>query len=68
MCFLDLFAVEDVIEFGSCASGGFAGDAEFVLFRWVIDIDEEHEAVELGFREWVGAFLFDGVLGCQDEE
>ena len=34
----------------------------------VADLDHEHEAVELGFGQGIGAFLLDGVLRGQDEE
>ena len=34
----------------------------------VVDLDEEHEAVELGLGQRVGALLLDRVLGGEDEE
>jgi hypothetical protein len=64
----DLGSVEDVLEFGLRASGGAASDADFFIPRGIIHADHEHEPIELGFWQWVGAFLFDGVLGCEDEE
>ena len=36
--------------------------------RRVADADLEHEAVELGFGQRIGAFLLDRVLRGQDEE
>lgn len=34
----------------------------------ITDLDEEHEAIELRFRERIGAFLFDRVLGRHDQK
>ena len=34
----------------------------------IIDLDEEQEAIELGFGQRIGAFLLDGVLRGQHEE
>jgi hypothetical protein len=64
----DFLAVQQVVERVAGGAGGFAGDAFFFIGGRVIDLDEEHEAVELRFREWVGAFLFDRVLGGEDEK
>ncbi len=41
---------------------------EFFFGREVIEDGVEQEAVELRFGKGVGAFQFDGVLGCQYEE
>ena len=43
-------------------------DVDFFVEGGVVDPRVEHEAVELGFGKGVGAFLFDGVLGREDEE
>ena len=46
-------------------------DGEDLLFLFevrVIDLDVEHEAVELGFGQRIGAFLLDRVLRGEDEE
>ena len=43
-------------------------DLSFFAFDGIVDEDFEHEAVELGFGQGVGAFLFDGVLGGEDHE
>ena len=48
--------------------GGLEDDLHLVLQGRVGYVDVQHEAVELGFRQRIGAFLFDGVLGRQDEE
>ncbi len=48
--------------------GGEADDVVFFLFAGIVDKYVEHEAVELGLGEGVGAFLFDGVLGGHDEK
>lgn len=70
--------VGDEVEFGaSDGSGAFLFDAEvevaaedffFFLGGGVAEAVAEHEAVELGLGELEGAGLFDGVLGCDDEE
>ena len=44
------------------------GHLELLLEVRIADEDLEHEAVLLGFRQRVGAFLLDGVLRGQDEE
>ena len=64
----DIGGVENFLEDGHGATSGGFGDLEFFFGGGVADIDEEHEAIELGFWEWVGAFLFDGILGSEDEE
>ena len=64
----DIGGVENFLEDGHGATGGGFGDLEFFFGGGVADIDEEHEAIELGFWEWVGAFLLDGILGSEDEE
>ena len=38
-------------------------DLALLLAGGVIDAELEHEAIDLGFGEGIGAFLFDGVLG-----
>ncbi len=57
------------LDDGLAALGGAAAD-DLHLFAGggVLDLDLEHEAVELGLGEGVGAFLLDGVLGGEDEE
>ena len=64
----DLGPVEDVLEFGLRATGGAASDADFLITGGIIHANHEHEAVELGFWQRVRAFLFNGVLRCEDEE
>jgi len=43
---------------------------DFLLFigAGVVHVDREKEAVELGFRERISAFMLNGVLGSHDEE
>lgn len=64
----DFLTGEERIETGLVHSGGFAGDALFFFGTWVVDLDEEHEAVKLGFGKGIGAFLLDWVLGGEDEK
>ena len=44
------------------------GDLELLLEARVLDEDLEHEAVQLGFGQRIGAFLLDRVLRGQHEE
>src|SRR5436853_5408904 len=37
----------------------FRSDVELFLFRRMFDDDVEHEAIELGFRQGIGAFELD---------
>jgi hypothetical protein len=39
-----------------------ADDVVFLVFRRMLDDDVEHEAIELGFRQRIGAFELDGIL------
>ena len=48
--------------------GGALDDLQLVGRVGVADLDHEHEAVELGFGQRVGAFLLDRVLRRKDEE
>ncbi len=66
--FQDGSGVEEAFDVGFVVGGGLFHDAGFFLGRGVADDGHEHEAIELGFGEGVGAFLFDGVLGGEDEE
>jgi hypothetical protein len=43
-------------------------DAHLVVFRQIRDDDVEHEAIELRFRQRIGAFELDRVLRREDEE
>ncbi len=64
----DFVSMEQVVELGKRIAGGGACDLDFFGFGRIIELDEKHEAVELGFRERVGAFLFDRILSGEDEE
>ena len=57
-----------MLELLAAVSGGLTGDAHFLLLRGVIHFNQEHEAVKLGFRQGIGAFLLNGVLGGEHEE
>ena len=43
-------------------------DADFLVEAGVAEADAHQEAIQLGFGEGEGAFVFDGVLGGDDEE
>ena len=64
----DFLAVDELGKRLLRGSRSFAGDAFFLLGRWIIDLDEKHEAVELRFGKRVGAFLFDRVLRRENEK
>ena len=40
----------------------------FILEGWVTDRQAHQEAIQLCFREWKSAFVFDRVLGSDDQE
>ena len=60
------------VKSGSIGCGsrrrGLADDGHLVVLRQVVDRHVEHEAVELGLGQRVGAFHLDGVLRGEDEE
>ena len=60
--------VEDLREFRALGARTHRHDLLLVFQRGVIDLDVEHEAVELRFRQRIGSFLLDGVLRGDDEE
>ena len=53
---------------GRPGADGAAGDGQFVRARRVIDVDAEHETVELGLRQRIGSLLFDGILRRHNDE
>lgn len=59
---------KNLANFRFLAAGRRFENADFFIQSRVIDLDVEHEAVLLGFGEGVGPFLFDRVLGRDDEE
>ena len=64
----DFFSIQEVVEHLAGAAGGSTGDFLFLAGGWIADFDEEHETVELSFRKWIGALLFDRVLRCEYEK
>ncbi len=64
----DFVTGENVLQVGISAGGGQADNLKFLFLAGVADVDVEHEAVELGFGQRIGAFLFDGILRGQDEK
>ena len=65
---LQLLVGQDRREFRRRQGGGLADDLKLFVLVGVVDADLEHEPVELGFGEWIGALLLDGVLGGEDKE
>ena len=43
-------------------------DFDFFGFRRITDVDVEQKTVELRFREGVGSFRIDWILGCKNNE
>ncbi len=43
-------------------------DLPLFRFRWVVDVDLQEEAIELGLGEGVSSLLVDRVLGRHDQE
>ena len=43
-------------------------DLELLLARRVGDLQLQHEAVHLCFWQWIGAFMFEWILGRQDQK
>ena len=68
LVFHDLLAGQDHIQRRQIVPGGKPGDRHLLLELRVVDADEEHEPVELGLGQRIGAFLLDGVLGGKHEE
>ena len=64
----DALGREDAHELGAVVAGLLADDLFLFGLGGVVDVDLEHEAVELGLGERIGAFLLDRVLGGEDEE
>ena len=54
--------------FGRGGAGGLLQDGAFLGFGRVVDADVQQEAVELRFRQRVGAGLLERILRGQHEE
>ena len=52
---------------GLRAGGGFDNGA-FLFFGGIVDPQVENEPVELGFGQGIRAFLFNGILRCQNKK
>ena len=70
----DFLKLDDVLrahqrrDGGRGRAGHAANDLALLRFARVIDGDVEQKPVELGFRERIGAFLFDRILGGEHEK
>ena len=64
----DVVPVEDRSEFGKTVSRRDFRDLQFLFKIRIIDMDPKHEAIELGFWEGIGTFLFNRVLCAQYDE
>lgn len=62
----------DLTVCGRCGASIFTTDEPnnfaFVVVRRIANKDMEQEAIHLSFRQGIGAFLFDRILGGEDEE
>ncbi len=59
---------QQVVERGQRPAGRGPGDLDFLGLGGIIQLDQEHEPVELRLGQRVGPFLLDRVLRGQDEE
>ena len=57
-----------VIEPGQGLSGGRPRDLDLLRFRGIVELDQEHEPVELGLGQGIGPLLLDRVLRGQHQE
>ena len=64
----DRLAREDLADLGLLAARGAGQDALLFLGRRIVDLDVEHEAVQLRLGQRIGAFLLDRVLRGDGEE
>ena len=59
----DFLFGQDGLRLFRRATRYLAHDVNFLFFRRVIDLNLEHEPVELRFRKGISAFLLEGILG-----
>ena len=64
----DLFAAEHRGDLGRLGPGGAVEDGVQVLSARKADVELEEEAVQLRFREWVGALALQGILRRKHEK
>ena len=64
----NLLGSDQVLRFEGIFRCGALDDFDLVFLGWVIDLDFQHETIELSLRQCVGAFLFDWVLSGQYEK
>ena len=64
----DLGRGEHMLELRQRVAGGGSGDHHLFFLGGIINLNQEHEAVELCLGQWVGALLLDRVLRGQHEE
>ena len=57
-----------MIELGQRVAGRRAGDLDLLGFRRIIQLDQEHEPIELRLGQRIGPFLLDRVLRGQHQE
>jgi hypothetical protein len=60
--------VHQMIELRQGVAGGGAGDLHFFGFGRIVELDEEHEPIELGLGERIRAFLLHGILRGQHQK
>ena len=64
----DLARRQQMIEPGQGLAGGRPGDLDLLGLRRIIQLDQEHEPVELGLGQRIRPFLLDRVLRGQHQE
>ena len=64
----DLLCVNHLFKDRLIRTRGGGDDLHLLIQRGIVDLDIKHESIELGLWQRIGSLLFDGVLGCEDEE
>ncbi len=64
----NLACAEDMAEFGILNRCRGLDYLDFFVIGRIVQWYIEHKPVQLCFRQWVGSFLFDWILGSQNEE
>ena len=64
----DFGGVQHLLEFRLLLGRRYLRDGFLVFFAGIVDVDAEHESVELRFRQRIRPLLFERVLCCEDEK
>ena len=64
----NILAVQELGQLRQLVTRRRSRDPDFFLLGGIIQLDQEHEAVQLGFRQRIRSFLFDRILRGQHQE